>query len=573
MDNDPGPECRTYAIIELNMGIASMKVVQTDNGRIVLIDRLWRRTPFTLQSYMRIADAETLDSVRSLLNGFCNAARDYAACAVYMIISGVDSWRDDIAHIGSEMGMIVLTPDLRRYADMVLAAAKNVLGGDNGRRLFIIPGGAETYIVSGDGKYSYRLPIGVDRGQFANLLKIARIDERRHLKRSARHDMQLMLLRDEADACVRFLSASEMGNYKLFICADFPNGRIAQGNHTAKQFAHMVDETAHRLHKTGAQLCYALEKSDSCHESFDINCLRRAHNALQIANAVCTRLGALEVGVVAISAADAIAHALTQAGAKIEDAGHNAELARRGANSYAASHNGNSLQSDRVVELSRLMLNNMKFAFSESELPLANELIELASILKECVVQDEAQLARDIDTLPGLGMQTRDMLRKICSVSNYASNEDISGALMYVPSAEYQDDDALFAGDAEFSDEFTANDDDDTDDADIDVSNEEIVGFEKESVEAVKDYSETALSVPLEMRITAILCIARALNASGRSRYNSFSAKIGKRGMLIRTSVQEIATLETFEFKYRARMFRRVFSIKIRLKPDKRRNR
>ena len=574
MDNDPGPECRIYAIVELNMGIASMEVIQADGVRTIVIDRLWRRAPFALQSAMRTHDndnIETLDSLRSLLAGFCRAARDYAVCSMYMIISGVDLWRDDIARIADEMGIVALTPDWRRHADMVLAAAENILGGNNGQRLFIVPGGAETYIISGDGKYSYKLPMGMDMGQSANLLEIVHEAERRQFKRGARQDMQLAVLRDEANACARFLSASELSNYKLFICANLPNEAIAYGNHTAKQFAHMVDETAHHLAKADVQLCYALKGSDICHESFSVNCLRRAHNAMQIANAVCTRLGALEVNLVAISATDAIAHALAHSLVHIEDAGHNAELARRGAKNYASAHNGNSVQSDRIITLARLILGAMNCAFSESELPLANELIELASILNDCVLPDEAQLIRDIDMLPGLGMQTRNMLQKICSVGDDAPNEDVLG-IICDQSTDAQDDDALFAGDSEYSDEFAPTDDYDSDDADAESAIEEAIKLEKDRTEA-PDYSAMALHVPLEMRVAVILYMARALNASGRGRYNEFSAKLGKRGLLIRATAQESAILETLAFKYRAELFRRFFGIKIRLKPDKRRNR
>lgn len=79
--------------------------------------------------------------------------------------------------------------------------------------------------------------------------------------------------------------------------------------------------------------------------------------------------------------------------------------------------------------------------------------------------------------------------------------------------------------------------------------------------------------MPLELRVMAVLYIAKALNASGRARMSGFSAKLGKRSLLLRASVQENAMLETLTFKYRAELFSKVFGLNIRFKPDKRHNR
>ncbi|MGN1069977.1 MAG: hypothetical protein ACI4P5_06160, partial [Candidatus Fimadaptatus sp.] len=74
--------------------------------------------------------------------------------------------------------------------------------------------------------------------------------------------------------------------------------------------------------------------------------------------------------------------------------------------------------------------------------------------------------------------------------------------------------------------------------------------------------------VSLEMRVAAILALARAL---GGERLQDVSVRLGGRGLIVRAVPRERALLETLEFKYRAELFERAFGIRARLKLVKRR--
>lgn len=79
-----------------------------------------------------------------------------------------------------------------------------------------------------------------------------------------------------------------------------------------------------------------------------------------------------------------------------------------------------------------------------------------------------------------------------------------------------------------------------------------------------------ARDLPLQLRVAAILMLARALSAGGAERLGQISAKLSERGLVVRASARDGATLESLEFRYRAELIKKVFGIKARLKLDKR---
>ena len=74
----------------------------------------------------------------------------------------------------------------------------------------------------------------------------------------------------------------------------------------------------------------------------------------------------------------------------------------------------------------------------------------------------------------------------------------------------------------------------------------------------------------MQLRVAAILMLARALSAGGAERLGQISAKLSERGLVVRASARDGATLESLEFRYRAELIKKVFGIKARLKLDKR---
>lgn len=568
MDKDPGPECRIYAVIELGSGIAEMKITEVENNNIRIVDRLWHRMPFELLHTKSSGSDAALEAVRNVLRGFINAARDYAVCKTYMIIANVDTWRDDLICIAKETGAVVVAPDERRYADMVIASACSALDDADERRLFIMFGSKYTYVVSDDGKYFLRLPMGADKGQVCGLLNLARNEKRSRLKSGEKRSTRNALLRDEAYACAQLLPAGQMRDYKLFVCVSGLNKTIAEGKYPAKQFSRMVSDMARRSQKAGVQLCYAIDESDISGESFDRFCTRREYGTLALADAICTRLGATEVTITYADAANAVARSLTKSGASPDDAGANFNLAMRGVTSHANAHGADPDQCARISALSRMILTVMNRAFDKDELPAAYELIQLSAALKGCVLPNQKQIINDIDMLPGLNAQMREMLKEMCSLDTAATNEAIIGMNAADDAAlpDENNTEEMFSGDQSDDDEF-ATDEYDTDAiySDGDDANDENSTNDKD------DSTEQPRHMSLELRTMSILYIAHALNASGRARLQGFTAKLTGRGLVLRATEYENAVLETMSFKYRAKLFEQVFGLKIHLKTDKHR--
>lgn len=570
MDKDPGPECRAYAAIMLDIGSADMMIMQTGANGPEELDHLWRRTPHELMHGRGAGGEAAVAALRALLSGFVRAARDYGIGEAYLLVNGLESWRSAIEGIAGELHLRALFLDGRCCADMALAEAARRLGGDNGPRLFIIPDGTQTHVISGDGRYALALPMGMDRGCYDELIALAREGDRRRLVRKDGQDARIMLMRDEACSCARALPASGLEGYRLYMCIDMPYGILKQGEYDARRFDGMAEDMAHAAMEAGAGVCYALSEQDVCDETYRTSCLRRAHNALCVASAVRARINAASVSVISASPLSAVVEALGRSEG-VEHAGSDVELARRSVEGYADAHGGSIARALRIATSARMVLRALSAAFAGDEFALADELMVLGSKLIDCAAVDGEELVAAVLRLPGLSARMREMLCAICAAGRSGDNQLIYSSLMPGSRADERYEESMFALDAPLSDEFAPAEDYDPasaygEDADADPA-------DYESAPGAQARSGLSMSAdkPLALRAAAILHLALTLDASGRARLSGLTVKLGERGLLLRASLQESAVLETLSFKYRSELFERVFGIKARLKLDKRR--
>lgn len=560
MDNEPGPECRAIAVIELRDGGAAMKVAQADADGLTILEHLRHRTPYALlgDAIGGAAREAALDDVRELLGGFARAACDYGVVSMHLVINGLCGWREDIACAARELGMSVFTPDERQCVDMTLAAAGGEYG--DGCALFVIPGGSSTWVVADNESIYCKLPVGMDTGRYSNLHILTRGGAllRRRDGLSVR-----ALACDEMRACVRRLEAPSADAYRLLLCIDFPDGVLAPGGYTARQLARRADELTQELTGLGAEPGYVTpDMVDD--EPYRIACMRRAVNVLWLAGELCSRLGCGGADVVRASALDAALYELTLGSGCIDNAGSDMGRALCGAEQCARRSGSDTWQS--VTGTALTMLDALSDAFAEDELPGARELLRLAAVLDDC---DGAA-----EELPGLTGEERSRLTAICAACRLRDNDDVYHRLTPV---WQEPEDELFAAEQESGDEFAPGDEDGASgispdaDYDDDASGQD----EAEPLRAATVHerlrSPAVRGAPLELRLAAVLLVARALYIVGSGRMTQVSARLGGRGLTVKAVQRGGAALETLEFRHRSRLFKRVFGIRARLKPDKRR--
>lgn len=583
MDIVPGPECRIMAAIGLSPGSADMLIVQSGAGGPEELDHLWRRPPLAL-SHSRGTDRRAaLDELRGLLEGFVRAARDYGVETAYLLIDGLDAWREDVLSLAAELGLKAFAPDARRRSDMALAAAARAAGGDKESLLLVLPEGAQTCVAPGDGRFMHVLPLGMDGGCIDELLPLALRDEYRRLGRKGGVDVR-ELLREAAEASARRIAPEGRERYRLCLALDMPRGLIEPGVYNARRFDKLTQNVARRAADAGALPCYALAE-DTRSESYLACCLRRAHNALCLAGAVRAQLGKEEVCIVDASPLGELMHSLTGGQARPEEAGCDAAMARGGAYSYADAHGARAAQYARVTDAARALLDALSPAFDAGELDKASELTVLAAALCDSEA-DDAELSRAVERLPGLDERLRGMLTGICRALRSADNAAICASLMPESDAPGRDEEMFLpepdAGEElAAADEFAPSDEYEYEPAEQEWEEPGAVGpYEgapepaPEADEGPAQYVRARLEqggragVPLEMRVAAILALARAL---GSERLQDVSVRLSGRGMIVRAVPRERALLETLEFKYHAELFERAFGIRARLKLVKRR--
>ena len=223
--------------------------------------------------------------------------------------------------------------------------------------------------------------------------------------------------------------------------------------------------------------------------------------------------------------------------------------------------------------------------FDAGELDKASELTVLAAALCDSEA-DDAELSRAVERLPGLDERLRGMLTGICRALRSADNAAICASLMPESDAPGRDEEMFLpepdAGEElAAADEFAPSDEYEYEPAEQEWEEPGAVGpYEgapepaPEADEGPAQYVRARLEqggragVPLEMRVAAILALARAL---GSERLQDVSVRLSGRGMIVRAVPRERALLETLEFKYHAELFERAFGIRARLKLVKRR--
>ncbi|MGN0742043.1 MAG: hypothetical protein ACI4L8_05300, partial [Candidatus Fimadaptatus sp.] len=261
-----------------------------------------------------------------------------------------------------------------------------------------------------------------------------------------------------------------------------------------------------------------------------------------------------------------------------------AAMARGGAYSYADAHGARAVQYARVTAIARALLDALSPAFDAGELDRARELAALAAALCDSDA-DDAELSRAVERLPGLDERLRGMLSGICRALRSADNAAICAALMPEGDAPGRDEEMFLpepaAGEELAADEFAPSDEYEYEPAEQEWEEPGAAGPAEgapepapEADEGPAQYVRACLEqggragVPLEMRVAAILALARAL---GGERLQDVSVRLGGRGLIVRAVPRASALLETLEFKYRAELFERAFGIRARLKLVKRR--
>lgn len=550
MDNDPGPECSTIAVIELCEGGAGMKVAQTGADGLAILEHLRHRTPYALLSAPDDAAPAVIAEVEALLSGFARAARDYGADRPLLMICGLPDWHNMIAATAAALGMDVFAPGGRRLADIALKA---VGGRGDGRGLFVLPGGRETLVTADDESIYCRLPIGMDRGVYSELHMMTRGGA--PLKR--REGVARSLMRDEMRACVRHIDVPSPDAYCLFVCTDLA-GVLPPGGMTTRQISRRIDELEQELAALGAQFGYAPTDANDGH--YRTACLRRAANVLLLTAELCARLGCGSAEIVCASPMDALLEQLAR-GECAEDAGVDDRRALCGAQQYARRHGADTWP--HVQNAALTMMDALNDAFADEERDQVRLLLRLAAVLSGC-----SELP---DELPGIARGTYSRLSAICEACSLRSNDEVYHRLMPVGQDAGEE---LFAAEQEGGDEFAPADDEGIGDDEQSGADDESAG--NESAQTCGFDVRQALRSPgvrgasAELRAAAILLLAQALHAVDGERISQVTARLSGRGLTVKGTLRGNAMLETLEFKYRSRLFGRVFGIKARFKPEKR---
>ncbi len=457
MANEPVRDFRTFAAIELGAGSADMKIAQSDGAGYRVLGHLRKRPPGALQTPPDANADAACESVRALLAGFALAARDFGAPPPTLMLNGLSDWSAQLTRLACEFDMPVFLPDAQQCADMAAAAVRRGLGAEARGCALILTQSAETRFLTGDGLISQALPAGIDAGRYDYLL---RADELERARRKGGANT-VALLRDCARACARSLPVPEPGAYNLTACMSFADDVVRQGEYTAKQLARLADDLERRLRELGTEPGYARAE---CAESYAASNMRRALNALLIADEVRARTGFTTMRIVGVAALDEALHVLAQRDGRLEHAGADTELARRGVEYYARTRGVDTAQTERVRVAAGLLSKALARAFIEEEQATVAELMELAPTLVECFSSGGVMRVRDVARLPGLGTQRREQLLAICEACLERDNSDVYAHL--VPDAGMaleRDEEALFNADIAETDDFAAPDDDEDD--------------------------------------------------------------------------------------------------------------